>query len=159
MAILGYLMYGGNIKSQVTLNLPIHKISTKIAIYTTLINPIAKYAAITNPISCAIEDHDALSSPLCSTWMMSILIRTLLLITTLIVALSIPFFAYVMAFTGAFLSATTSILIPCLCYLKINKAARKFGWELVIIVGILVMGFSVALLGTSSSLKEIVKRL
>lgn len=155
MAILGYLMYGENIKSQVTLNLPTHKTSTKIAIYTTLINPITKYAAIINPIAMAIEE----ASRLFATRSMAILMRTLLLFTTLILALSIPFFAYVMAFTGAFLSVTNCILIPCLCYLKINKSARKFGWELVVIVGILVMGFSVGILGTCSSIKEIVKRL
>ncbi|XP_022986262.1 amino acid transporter AVT1I-like isoform X2 [Cucurbita maxima] len=155
MAILGYLMYGENIKSQVTLNLPTHKTSTKIAIYTTLINPITKYAAIINPIAMAIEE----ASRLLATRSMAILMRTLLLFTTLILALSIPFFVYVMAFTGAFLSVTNCILIPCLCYLKINKSARKFGWELVVIVGILVMGFSVGILGTCSSIKEIVKRL
>lgn len=155
MGILGYLMYGENIKSQVTLNLPVDKISTKIAIYTTLISPITKYAAITNPIAIAIED----AYPLCTNWMMNILMRTLLLITTVIVALSIPFFAYVMAFTGAFLSVTTSILIPCLCYLKINNNARKFGLELMVIAGILVMGISIAFLGIYSSIKEIVKRL
>ncbi|XP_022957374.1 amino acid transporter AVT1J-like isoform X2 [Cucurbita moschata] len=155
MAILGYLMYGDNIKSQVTLNLPTDKTSTKVAIYTTLINPITKYAAIINPIAIAIEE----ASRLFATRSMAILMRTLLLFTTLILALSIPFFAYVMAFTGAFLSVTNGILIPCLCYLKINKSARKFGWELVVIVGILVMGFSVGILGTCSSIKEIVKRL
>ncbi|KAG7032216.1 Amino acid transporter AVT1J, partial [Cucurbita argyrosperma subsp. argyrosperma] len=155
MAMLGYLMYGDNIKSQVTLNLPTDKTSTKVAIYTTLINPITKYAAIINPIAIAIEE----ASRLFATRSMAILMRTLLLFTTLILALSIPFFAYVMAFTGAFLSVTNGILIPCLCYLKINKSARKFGWELVVIVGILVMGFSVGILGTCSSIKEIVKRL
>lgn len=155
MGIMGYLMYGKNTMSQVTLNLPIHKISTKVAIYTTLINPITKYAAMTNPIANAIEE----ASPLFKSRTMGMLMRTLLLITTLIVALSFPFFAYVMAFAGAFLSVTSAILIPCLCYLKINKPARKFGWELMVILGILVMGFYVGLLGTYSSVKEIVKRL
>ncbi|OVA08999.1 Amino acid transporter [Macleaya cordata] len=44
MAVLGYLMYGDNVKSQVTLNLPTENVSSKIAIYTILITPIAKYA-------------------------------------------------------------------------------------------------------------------
>ncbi|KAK9092385.1 hypothetical protein Syun_027296 [Stephania yunnanensis] len=55
MAILGYLMYGDTVKSQVTLNLPIKKISSNIAIYTTLMNPLAKYAIILSPIVMAIE--------------------------------------------------------------------------------------------------------
>ncbi|KAF5181766.1 Amino acid transporter [Thalictrum thalictroides] len=36
MAIFGYLMYGEHVNSQVTLNLPVKKFSSKIAIYTTL---------------------------------------------------------------------------------------------------------------------------
>ncbi|KAF5733224.1 vacuolar amino acid transporter 1-like [Tripterygium wilfordii] len=56
MAILGYLMYGEFLKSQVTLNLPIRRISTKIAICTTLINPLTKYAVLITPIATAIED-------------------------------------------------------------------------------------------------------
>ncbi|OVA09000.1 Amino acid transporter [Macleaya cordata] len=36
MAVLGYLMYGENVQSQVTLNLPTKNLSSKIAIYTTL---------------------------------------------------------------------------------------------------------------------------
>ncbi|KAG8375890.1 hypothetical protein BUALT_Bualt09G0006200 [Buddleja alternifolia] len=56
MAILGYMMYGENLVSQVTLNLPIKSISSKIAIYATLINPITKYALIISPIAVALED-------------------------------------------------------------------------------------------------------
>ncbi|KAF2298849.1 hypothetical protein GH714_028307 [Hevea brasiliensis] len=136
MAVLGYLMYGEHLRSQVTLNLPIRKISAKIAIYTTLVNPLTKYAVITTPIAKAIEDTFRLGS----NKSLSILVRTLVVISTLVVALTIPFFDYVMAFIGAFLSVNVSLLFPCLCYLRINKAARRFGIELVVIVGILISG-------------------
>ncbi|KAK3042405.1 hypothetical protein RJ639_002451 [Escallonia herrerae] len=153
MAVLGYLMYGNNVMSQVTLNLPTDKISSKVAIYTTLINPITKYAIIVSPIATAIEGafvfRDSRS--------LSFLIRTVLVISTVFVALIIPFFGYVMAFIGAFLSISVSVLLPCLCYLKINKAARSFGPELMIIMGILVMGSFVAVVGTISSLRDIAK--
>ncbi|KAI3973315.1 hypothetical protein MKX01_020690 [Papaver californicum] len=55
MAVMGYLMFGEYTKSQVTLNLPIDKLSSKIAIYTTLVTPIAKYALMATPIVNAIE--------------------------------------------------------------------------------------------------------
>ncbi|OMO79045.1 Amino acid transporter, transmembrane [Corchorus capsularis] len=155
MAILGYLMYGEHLKSQVTLNLPIKKFSSKIAIYTTLINPLTKYAIITAPIANAIEEKSFFkdSRPL------SILIRTSIVISTVIVALTIPFFGYVMAFIGSFLSVTASMLLPCMCYLKLNKAARKFGLELVIIVAILVAGSFLGVIGTFISVKQIVNHL
>ncbi|KAL2516996.1 Transmembrane amino acid transporter family protein [Abeliophyllum distichum] len=151
MAVLGYSMYGETLLSQVTLNLPMRSISSKIAVYTTLINPVTKYAIIVSPIATALED--ALSSR--SNIPISLIIRTVLVISTVIVALVIPFFGSVMAFIGAFLSISASILFPCLCYLKINKASRKFGIELMLIVVILVLGFFVAVAGTYMSVRDI----
>ncbi|XP_031274395.1 amino acid transporter AVT1I-like isoform X3 [Pistacia vera] len=155
MAVLGYLMYGQHLKSQVTLNLPLRKIGTKVAIYTTLINPLTKYAIIITPIATALED----TSLLRGSRALSILIRTVLVISTVIVALTVPFFGYVMAFIGAFLSVTVSILLPCLCYLRINKGAQRFGMQLIVIVGILVIGSVVGVVGTYTSVKQIVKHL
>ncbi|XP_031274394.1 amino acid transporter AVT1I-like isoform X2 [Pistacia vera] len=129
MAVLGYLMYGQHLKSQVTLNLPLRKI--------------------------ALED----TSLLRGSRALSILIRTVLVISTVIVALTVPFFGYVMAFIGAFLSVTVSILLPCLCYLRINKGAQRFGMQLIVIVGILVIGSVVGVVGTYTSVKQIVKHL
>jgi solute carrier family 32 (vesicular inhibitory amino acid transporter) len=43
---VGYLMYGDALQSQVTLNLPSGKLSSKVAIYTTLVNPLTKYALV-----------------------------------------------------------------------------------------------------------------
>lgn len=155
MAVLGYLMYGDHLKSQVTLNLPLKKLSTKVAIYTTLINPLTKYAMIITPIATALEEtpHFRKSRSL------SVLIKTVLVISTVIVALTIPFFGYVMAFIGSFLSVTVSIIFPCLCYLKINKTAQSFGLEPMVIMGILLVGSIVCVLGTYISLKQIVNHL
>ncbi|XP_043724890.1 amino acid transporter AVT1I-like [Telopea speciosissima] len=155
MAVLGYLMYGEGLKSQVTLNLPVGKISSKIAIYTTLVNPFTKYAIMITPIAAAIEDW----FPFRNSRPISLLIRTVLLISNVVVALTIPFFAYLMAFIGAFLSVVVSLLLPCICYLKIFKSSRSFNLELVIICGILVLGIIVAVLGTYTSLRQIAEHL
>ncbi|KAL6659711.1 hypothetical protein ACP70R_002540 [Stipagrostis hirtigluma subsp. patula] len=40
--VAGYLMYGESTMSQVTLNLPAGDLGSKIAIYTTLVNPLTK---------------------------------------------------------------------------------------------------------------------
>ncbi|PON33460.1 Amino acid transporter, transmembrane domain containing protein [Parasponia andersonii] len=155
MAILGYLMFGDYLESPVTLNLPIRKISSQIAICTTVINPLTKYAVITSPIATAIEDKYSIQNNRA----ISFIIRTLIVLSTLIVALLVPFFGYVMAFIGAFLSVTVSMLLPCLFYLKINKVARRFGLELVMIGGIVATGTFVGVIGTYTSLKQIVKHL
>ncbi|KAK4481597.1 hypothetical protein RD792_012499 [Penstemon davidsonii] len=155
MGVIGYLMYGENVMSQVTLNLPIKNGSSKLAIYTTLINPITKYAIIVSPISIALEEK---LMPRCSR-PTSLIIRTTLVLSTVIVALCVPFFGYLMAFIGAFLSISASILFPCLCYLKINKASRSLGAELIFILVIIILGFFVAVTGTFISVRDIVKHL
>ncbi|KAF6148281.1 hypothetical protein GIB67_012056 [Kingdonia uniflora] len=79
MAVLGYLMYGEGLKSQVTLNIPLGKLSSKVAIYTTLINPFTKYAIMITPIATAIEDlflfhtTDPLASSLELYWRLALL--------------------------------------------------------------------------------------
>ncbi|KAI5352662.1 PREDICTED: vacuolar amino acid [Prunus dulcis] len=155
MAVLGYLMFGQHLKSQITLNLPIRKISSRIAIYITIINPLTKYAIVITPIAAAIEE----ARPIRNSRVISILVRTLIVISTVIVALMVPFFSYVMAFIGSFTGVTVSVLLPCLLYLKINVAARRFGLELVTIIGILVIGSLVGVVGTYTSVKEIVNRI
>ncbi|XP_010066910.2 amino acid transporter AVT1I [Eucalyptus grandis] len=155
MAALGYLMYGEHLKSQVTLNLPIRKMSSKIAICTTLINPLTKYAVIINPIATALEE----TCPLRDSRPISMLVRTVIVVSTVIVALVIPFFGYVMAFTGSFLSVTVSILLPCFCYLKIDRGLKKSRIEIGVIVGIILVGLFVGVVGTYSSLKQIMENL
>ncbi|RDX78001.1 Amino acid transporter AVT1I, partial [Mucuna pruriens] len=155
LAILGYTMFGDHLMSQITLNLPSKKVSTKIAIYTTVINPLTKYAILITPIANAVEDKWLL----CKTKAISILIRTTIVISTVLMALFMPFFGYIMAFIGASFSVTISLLFPCLCYLKINIAARQFGLELIIIIAILIIGTFIGILGTYLSVKHIVNHL
>ncbi|OVA08994.1 Amino acid transporter [Macleaya cordata] len=147
MAVFGYMMYGDNVYSQVTLNLPTEKLSSKIAIYTALVNPVAKYALMVAPIVTAIENSLPRNY---NNLPMSLMVRTMLLISTVLVALAVPFFGALMSLVGASLSATASLILPCICYLKIMKdvaACRRWGLELVMIVAILLMGVSVIVSG------------
>ncbi|KAK9996115.1 hypothetical protein SO802_020801 [Lithocarpus litseifolius] len=150
MAIIGYLMFGQRLQSQVTLNLPTSKFSSKIAIYTTLVGPLAKYALVVTPIAEAMESQLPSNYNIRA---ISILIRTLLLISRVIVALVIPFFGLLMALVSV------SILLPCLCYVKIFESYKRLGLKLVIILGVVVLALSVGVMGTYSSLKEMVKYL
>ncbi|KAG4937425.1 hypothetical protein JHK82_051642 [Glycine max] len=123
MAIIGYLMFGADVESQITLNLPLNKVSSKLAIYITLVNPISKYALMATPITNALKDL------LPSTYknrVTNILVSTVMVIGTTIVALVVPFYGYLMSLVGAFLSVTASILLPCFCYLKISGSYRRF---------------------------------
>ena len=64
-----------------------------------------------------------------------------------------------MPLVGAFFSVTGSILLPCLCYLKISGIYNKFGIELVVIIGVVLMGILVGVMGTYTSVVEIIGQL
>ncbi|XP_065856595.1 amino acid transporter AVT1I-like [Euphorbia lathyris] len=158
MAVIGYLMFGSDVESQITLNLPTKTLSSKIAIYTTLVNPIAKYALMITPIVNATKNwFPCISSnkkkPL------NMFMSSALLLSTVIVALALPFFGDLMSLVGAFLSVTASIIIPCLCYLKISGIYGRFSCELVLIGGIVVLGVMAVIFGTYTSVLQIVGHL
>ncbi|XP_028754057.1 amino acid transporter AVT1I-like [Neltuma alba] len=157
IAILGYLMFGSEVLSEVTLNLPKGKISSKVAIYTTLVNPITKYALMLTPIVDAIKN--TIPSSLSKKKASHLVLSTTLLLSTVIVALAVPFFGYLMSLVGALLSVSASFLVPCVCYLKISGKFKVVGWDMMVNYGIVVMGISIAAVGTYTSLGEIIKHL
>jgi len=89
----------------------------------------------------------------------SILLGTVLVLSSTVVALAIPFFGSLMSLVGAFLSVTASVLLPCLCYLKISGTYKKFGYETVAIVIIIIAAIVMEISGTYISLVEIVQNL
>ncbi|XWS30255.1 hypothetical protein CRYUN_Cryun24cG0100800 [Craigia yunnanensis] len=156
MAIFGYLMFGSDVQSQITLNLPTNKLSSRVAIYTTLVNPISKYALMVTPIVNATK-----------TWFpyhhkkrfLSLFVGTALVISTVLVALAVPFFGSLMSLVGAFLSITASVILPCFCYLKISGTYQRFDGELVVVGLIIIMGVAVVIFGTYTSLVDIIGNL
>lgn len=156
MAIFGYLMFGSGVQSQITLDLPTGKLSSRIAIYTTLVNPIAKYALMVTPIVDAVKNGFPC---FLNKRLFGLLIGTTLVISSVIVALTVPFFASLMSLVGAFLSVTASIILPCLCYLKISGIYRTFNCEVVAVVGMILMGVAVTTFGTYTSVLEIIGNL
>ncbi|KAJ0031611.1 hypothetical protein Pint_14283 [Pistacia integerrima] len=84
LAILGYLIYGQNVQSQVTLNLPTEKVSSKVAIYTVIAIPIAKFALTVMPIATAIEN--GLPANYQDSKPTGIIIRVALLVSTVVCA-------------------------------------------------------------------------
>ena len=83
-------------------------------------------------------------------------IRITLVISSVIVALAIPYFGSLMSLVGAFLSVTASILLPCLCYLKISGTHRRLGLEAMILGSIVLVGIVILVVGTYTSLVQII---
>ncbi|CAH2072700.1 unnamed protein product [Thlaspi arvense] len=153
VAILGYLMYGSNVDSQITLNLPTDKLGSKVAICTTLVSPIAKFALMVTPIIDAMRSRVSRFLP--NKKSAGIVLGTMLVASNVIVALLLPFFGDLMSLVGAFLSATASVILPCLCYLKISGKYRRLGFETLLLLAIILVGIVVVVTGTYQAMKDI----
>jgi solute carrier family 32 (vesicular inhibitory amino acid transporter) len=152
-AVLGYKIYGDNVQALVTLNLPSGKMYTKIAILTTLITPLAKYSIVTQPITTRIEEKLSLAG---QGGLTRAAVSTAVLASTVVVACTVPFFGYLMSFIGSSLNVTVAVLFPCLCYLKIFMPRGVSRAEVAAVVGILVIGVCIAVVGTYTSVQQIV---
>ncbi|KAL6911996.1 hypothetical protein ACP4OV_000801 [Aristida adscensionis] len=163
-AVIGFLMFGESTLSQITLNLPKHSVASKIALWTTVINPFTKYpcyeltklqyALLLNPIARSLEElrpEGFLNETTCA-----IVLRTALVASTVCIAFLMPFFGLVMALIGSLLSVLVAVIMPALCFLKIaqNKATRS---QVIISVGIIILGIISAALGTYSSVLRLVE--
>ncbi|KAL6987646.1 hypothetical protein U1Q18_013393 [Sarracenia purpurea var. burkii] len=131
VAIWGFMMFGPSTKSQFTLNMPKKFVASKVAAWTTVVAPVTKYGLTITPVAFSLEE---LLPP---TWFrshgVSILIRTILVFSTLVVALTVPYFGSVMAFIGSLLV----MLVVSLCIFIMN------------------VGFICAILGTYSAITSI----
>uniref|UniRef100_A0A6N2M154 Amino acid transporter transmembrane domain-containing protein n=1 Tax=Salix viminalis TaxID=40686 RepID=A0A6N2M154_SALVM len=123
-AYMGYTMFGEETESQFTLNLPHDLVASKIAVWTTVVNPFTKYALTMSPVAMSLEE--LIPSNHMKYHMYAICIREALVISTLLVALSIPFFGLVMSLIGSLLTMLVTLILPCACFLSIlrGKATR-----------------------------------
>ncbi|XP_019458961.1 PREDICTED: vacuolar amino acid transporter 1-like [Lupinus angustifolius] len=154
VAIMGFLMFGEATLSQITLNLPPNVFASRIALWTIVISPLTKYALMMNPLARSVEE--LLPESISSTNWCFLLLRTLLVISTVCAAFVIPFFGLVMALIGSLLSVLVAVILPALCFLKIvGKKATNTQVALSVIIA--AWGITSAFFGTYSSLLKIVQ--
>ena len=155
-AVMGYTMFGEAILSQFTLNMPKELVATKIAVWTTVVNPFTKYALTISPVAMSLEE--LIPSNHAKSYLYSIFIRTGLVLSTLVIGLSVPFFGLVMSLIGSLLTMLVTLILPCACFLRIlrGKVTRI---QAALCITIITVGVVCSAFGTYSALSEIVKSL
>ncbi|CAN1841663.1 Amino acid transporter AVT1C [Linum perenne] len=109
VGIMGYTMFGEATQSQFTLNMPAQLLTSKIAVWTTVVNPFTKYALTMTPVAMSLEELIPANK---RSYFLIISIRTLLVISTLVVAISVPFFGPVLSLIGSLLT----MFVVCLSF-------------------------------------------
>ncbi|XP_039037401.1 amino acid transporter AVT1C-like [Hibiscus syriacus] len=155
-AIVGYKMFGEAAESQFTLNMPKDLIASKIAVWATIVNPFTKYALTLSPVAMSLEE--LLPSRFRKSHFYPIVIRTLLVISTLLVGLSVPFFGLVLSLIGSLLTMLVALILPPACYLSIlrGKVSRIQAAVCIIIIAVGVVS---SVIGTYSALTKIIENL
>ncbi|XP_026440712.1 amino acid transporter AVT1H-like [Papaver somniferum] len=159
MAFMGAKLFGSELNSQVTLNMPRHIFVTKIALWATVIAPITKYAFALVPLASQLYDQ-RLPSSVSANKRLFIrgFVGSLLLIIVLILALTVPYFEQVLGLTGSLVSIGVSVIFPCGFYTKMfwSQISRH---RLLVNASLMVLALVLGVLGTISSSKSLVDKI
>ncbi|RVW27530.1 Amino acid transporter AVT1B [Vitis vinifera] len=116
----------------------------------------ATYALTMSPVAMSLEE--LIPSNQSKSHMYAILIRTALVISTLLVGLTVPFFGLVMALIGSLLTMLVTLILPCACFLSILRGKiTRFQGSLCILI--IAVGVVSSAFGTYSALAKIIEKL
>ncbi|KAL8225382.1 hypothetical protein R6Q57_017939 [Mikania cordata] len=135
VAIMGFLMFGEQSLSQITLNMPEDAIASKVALNLFVSLTFYTYALLMNPLASAIEE--LLPTKVANSYWCFIILRAALVASSVCIAFALPFFGLVMALMGS-----------VLCILTIGLS-----------VSIMVLAIICMIVGAYSSLADIANQL
>ncbi|MCO5547906.1 hypothetical protein L7F22_001360 [Adiantum nelumboides] len=160
LGVIGVLMFGDSIKSQVTLNMPRHLLASKVAIWATVATPITKFSLLLSPVASEMEawclDYFKLKERSLGESIMSKAIRAMLLGFIVLVAFALPYFGYVIELVGSAMTATICMILPCIFYLRCHQEQKMTRRQIVELYFLITISAVVGLLGTYLSFKGLI---
>ena len=152
-------MFGDDLKSHVTLNLPSKYIASMVASWLKLIVPItkfAKFALLLSLMSFAVDRLIPLSSSSWTFLVASIMARTTLTFSIFFIALLFPLFSYILALVGSTFSVSICIIFPCLLYLRLMRWCVPH-LEVFVCISLILISFVVGVICTTFSIRSYVE--
>ena len=127
VGVTGYYLFAQNTLDQITLNLPIPWLQRFITLAVTAKKWLT-YALPLEPVAKAAERGDCFRSGKISALVIpsklrSVVIRTILVGSTAILAISIPFFGLFQSLVGSLCAGFLVLIFPILFYLKLFKSS------------------------------------
>ncbi|CAA2957493.1 vacuolar amino acid transporter 1 [Olea europaea subsp. europaea] len=157
LAFMGAKLFGPQVDSQITLSMPRNLIVTKIALWATVLTPMTKYALEFAPFAIQLEHNLPHSMKFRTKMIIRGTVGSILLILILILALSVPYFEYVLSLTGSLVSVGICIIFPCAFYTKIFWSQIKRPL-LILNMILIISGVLLGTTGTISSSKLLVQK-
>lgn len=156
LAFTGAKLFGPSVSSQITLSMPPHQIATKIALWATVLTPMTKYALEFAPFAIQLEQNLPTSMGRWSRTLIRGSVGSILLLLILALALSAPYFQYVLSLTGSLVSIGISLVFPSAFYLKI--CGRQVPKSVVVLnLLIIIFGVVIGIIGTISSSRSLIQ--
>ncbi|KAH7282225.1 hypothetical protein KP509_35G020200 [Ceratopteris richardii] len=159
LGIMGAYMFGMATKDQVTLNMPLHSITTKIVLWMTVLTPMFKFALQLSPITTSLEvslyKHCKASRNVL--YGLSTLMRSAVLACIAIFAMIFPYFEYIVAFVGSSMTMAICLLFPCSFYLKIFWPKLRPRTKAVILI-LIILGTIIGICGTIVSVQGLITK-
>ncbi|ONI29041.1 hypothetical protein PRUPE_1G177200 [Prunus persica] len=158
LAFMGAKLFGPQVNPQITLSMPPHLIVTKIALWATVVTPMTKYALEFAPMAIQLEHNLPHSMSSRTKLIIRGTVGSVLLLVILALALSVPYFEYVLSLTGSLVSIGICVIFPCAFYLKIcwGQISRPL---LLLNFTLIAFGLLLGVVGTISSSKLLIKNL
>jgi len=157
MGLCGYLLFTKHTQEELTMNLfdvAPGDLLVWLTLIATIVNPFTKFALTLNPVGVLAEQSLLKRVRQGFRKSLSIFLRSTIALIALLLSLSVPGFAAICAFVGAFCSFVVSLIFPVVCYLRmfrhrLSKLFKLFLWTLTL------FNIFLCILGTAAVFVEV----